>query len=122
VARACVCNHRGLLRRGYASAPTHRLHHRRADDRSDPWCGNSFPHLFGYRNYETNDNNSCNNALVAIITSDERWYNNHHADPNSASNQRHWWEIDLTYLPLRLLVLLGLAWDVQLPKRTETAV
>jgi len=79
------------------------------------WCGNSFPHLFGYRNYETSDN-SRNNALVAIITSGEGWHNNHHADPNSASNQRHWWEIDLTYLLLRLLVLLGLAWDVQLPK------
>ena len=38
------------------------------------------------------------------------------ADPNSATNQRHWWEIDLTYLFLRGLVLLGLAWDVQLPK------
>ena len=80
------------------------------------WCGNSFPHLFGYRNYETNDN-SRNNALVAIITSGEGWHNNHHAEPGSASNQRNWWEIDLTYLLLRLLVLLGLAWDVQLPKR-----
>ncbi len=81
------------------------------------WCGNSFPHLFGYRNYETNDN-SRNNAWVAIITSGEGWHNNHHAEPASASNQRHWWEIDLTYLLLRLLVLLGLAWDVQLPKRS----
>jgi fatty-acid desaturase len=80
------------------------------------WCGNSFPHLFGYRNYETNDN-SRNNALVAIITSGEGWHNNHHAEPGCASNQRHWWEIDLTYLLLRLLVLLGLAWDVQLPQR-----
>jgi fatty-acid desaturase len=80
------------------------------------WCGNSFPHLFGYRNYETNDN-SRNNAWVAIITSGEGWHNNHHAEPGCASNQRHWWEIDLTYLLLRLLVLLGLAWDVQLPKR-----
>ena len=44
------------------------------------WCGNSFPHLFGYRNYETGDN-SRNNAWVAIITSGEGWHNNHHADP-----------------------------------------
>jgi fatty-acid desaturase len=80
------------------------------------WCGNSFPHVFGYRNYPTNDN-SRNNALVAIITSGEGWHNNHHAEPSSASNQRHWWEIDLTYLLLRLLVLLGLAWDVKLPKQ-----
>jgi fatty-acid desaturase len=80
------------------------------------WCGNSFPHLFGYRNYETNDN-SRNNAWVAVITSGEGWHNNHHAEPNSACNQRHWWEIDLTFLLLRLLMLVGLAWDVQLPKR-----
>ncbi|SDR84706.1 acyl-CoA desaturase [Bradyrhizobium canariense] len=80
------------------------------------WCGNSFPHMFGYRNYETNDN-SRNNALVAIITSGEGWHNNHHAEPGSASNQRHWWEIDLTYLLLQVLVQFGLAWDVQLPKR-----
>jgi fatty-acid desaturase len=80
------------------------------------WCGNSFPHLFGYRNYETDDN-SRNNMLVAIITNGEGWHNNHHADPSSASNQHRWWEFDLTYLFLRLLVLLGLAWDVQLPKR-----
>jgi fatty-acid desaturase len=79
------------------------------------WCGNSFPHLFGYRNYETDDN-SRNNMLVAIITNGEGWHNNHHADPSSASNQHRWWEFDLTYLFLRLLVLLGLAWDVQLPK------
>jgi fatty-acid desaturase len=79
------------------------------------WCGNSFPHLFGYRNYETDDN-SRNNMLVAIITNGEGWHNNHHADPSSASNQHRWWEFDLTYLFLRLLVLLGVAWDVQLPK------
>lgn len=85
------------------------------------WCGNSFPHLFGYRNYETGDN-SRNNAWVAIITSGEGWHNNHHAEPNSATNQRHWWEIDLTYQVLRLLVLLGLAWDVQLPQRKPSPV
>jgi stearoyl-CoA desaturase (delta-9 desaturase) len=79
------------------------------------WCGNSFPHVFGYRNYQTDDN-SRNNALVAIITSGEGWHNNHHAEPQSASNQRRWWEIDLTYLLLRLLVRLGLAWDVKLAK------
>jgi fatty-acid desaturase len=84
------------------------------------WCGNSFPHLFGYRNYETGDN-SRNNAWVAIITSGEGWHNNHHAEPGSASNQRQWWEIDLTYMLLQLLVLLGLAWDVQLPKRLPGA-
>jgi stearoyl-CoA desaturase (delta-9 desaturase) len=80
------------------------------------WCGNSFPHLFGYRNYQTNDN-SRNNAWVAIITNGEGWHNNHHADPSSASNQRHWWEMDLTFYFLRGLALLGLAWDIKLPRK-----
>jgi stearoyl-CoA desaturase (delta-9 desaturase) len=80
------------------------------------WSGNSFPHLWGYRNYETNDN-SRNNFLVAMITSGEGWHNNHHADPNSASNSHRWWELDLTYLFLRLLVFFRLAWNVKLPSR-----
>jgi stearoyl-CoA desaturase (delta-9 desaturase) len=84
------------------------------------WSGNSFPHLWGYRNYETNDN-SRNNILVAIITSGEGFHNNHHADPNSASNGHRWWEIDLTYLVLRVLVLMGVAWDVILPKSSSNA-
>lgn len=54
-------------------------------------------------------------ACRAIAT--EGWHNNHHADPSSATNQRRWWEIDLTYLFLSGLALVGLAWDVQLPKR-----
>jgi len=81
------------------------------------WCGNSFPHLFGYRNYETDDN-SRNNILVALITSGEGWHNNHHAHPSSATNQHRWWEIDLTYLLLCLLVRTGLAWDVKKPRRS----
>ncbi|HEY2135194.1 MAG TPA: fatty acid desaturase [Xanthobacteraceae bacterium] len=84
------------------------------------WSGNSFPHLWGYRNYETGDN-SRNNFLVALITSGEGWHNNHHGDPNSASNQHRWWELDLTYQFLRLLVLVGLAWNVGLPKRRFAA-
>ncbi|MGZ5871547.1 MAG: acyl-CoA desaturase [Bradyrhizobium sp.] len=84
------------------------------------WSVNSFSHVFGYQNYETNDN-SRNNAWVAFITNGEGWHNNHHAEPSSASNRRHWWEFDLTYLILRLLVLVGLAWDVQLPQRPVKA-
>jgi len=80
------------------------------------WSVNSFAHAFGYRNYETGER-SRNNIWVAIVTSGEGWHNNHHAEPASACNQRHWWEIDLTYWLLCLLVLVGLAWDVQLPTR-----
>ncbi|MGC2025288.1 MAG: acyl-CoA desaturase, partial [Bradyrhizobium sp.] len=62
-----------------------------------------------------------NNVLVAILASGEGWHNNHHSDPSCASNRRHWWEIDLTYLLLRLFVALGLAWDVQMPTRAPEA-
>ncbi len=80
------------------------------------WTVNSLAHAFGYQNYDTGDY-SRNNFFVAIITSGEGWHNNHHSEPCSACNQRQWWEIDLVYLLLRLLVLVGLAWDVQMPQR-----
>jgi fatty-acid desaturase len=81
------------------------------------WSVNSLAHVFGYQNYDTGDH-SRNNVLVAILASGEGWHNNHHSEPGCACNQRHWWEIDLTYLLLRLFVLVGLAWDVQLPTRS----
>ncbi len=80
------------------------------------WTVNSLAHAFGYQNYDTGDR-SRNNWLVAVLASGEGWHNNHHAEPGAACNQRYWWEIDLTYWLLCLLVLLGLAWDVQHPKR-----
>ncbi len=85
------------------------------------WTGNSFPHLYGYRNYETNDN-SRNNFIVGIITNGEGWHNNHHSDPNSASNSHRWWEFDLTYLFLRLLAAVGLAWNINTPGRLAEQV
>ena len=54
------------------------------------WSVNSLTHLFGYRNYET-DENSQNNWLVAMLTVGEGWHNNHHHDQASASNQHKWW-------------------------------
>jgi stearoyl-CoA desaturase (delta-9 desaturase) len=84
------------------------------------WTVNSLAHVFGYQNYDTGDH-SRNNWLVAVLASGEGWHNNHHAEPSCACNQRHWWEIDLTYLLLRLFVLVGLAWDVQMPTRRPGA-
>jgi stearoyl-CoA desaturase (delta-9 desaturase) len=81
------------------------------------WSVNSFAHVFGYQNYDTGDH-SRNNWYVALLTSGEGWHNNHHAEPSSACNQRHWWEIDLVYYLLRMLVVFGLAWDVQMPSRS----
>jgi stearoyl-CoA desaturase (delta-9 desaturase) len=78
------------------------------------WSINSVTHIWGYRNYETSDA-SRNHALTAWLSSGEGWHNNHHADPRSARHGHKWWEIDTTWMVIRLLMLLGLAEKVVLP-------
>ena len=80
------------------------------------FCINSLSHVRGTKRYVTGDD-SRNNWVLAFFTMGEGWHNNHHAYQSSARQGFRWWEIDLTYLLLRLLVLFGLAWDVQLPNR-----
>jgi len=75
------------------------------------WFVNSWAHMWGYRNYETTDD-SRNNWLVAILAFGEGWHNNHHAYPRMASQGHKWWEIDTTYMVIRLMKWTGLAWDV----------
>ena len=84
------------------------------------WSVNSLTHLFGYRNYETTDN-SRNNWLVGLFAVGEGWHNNHHADPASASVWHRWWEVDLTYVVIRMLQAVGLAWDVIEPRHKRVA-
>jgi stearoyl-CoA desaturase (delta-9 desaturase) len=78
------------------------------------WSVNSVTHLWGYRNYET-DESSRNNVIVGILANGEGWHNNHHADPRSARHGHLWWELDLTWLMIRLLAALGLAREVATP-------
>jgi stearoyl-CoA desaturase (delta-9 desaturase) len=80
------------------------------------WAVNSVTHLWGYRNYET-DENSRNNFVVGYTSMGEGWHNNHHADPRSARHGHRWWELDVTYWTIRLLGLLGLATDIVEPNR-----
>jgi len=84
------------------------------------WSVNSLTHLFGYRNYQT-DENSRNNWLVALVTVGEGWHNNHHHDQTCASNQRRWWELDISYYEIKLLQWLGLARDVVPPREQRVA-
>lgn len=78
------------------------------------WSVNSVTHLWGYRNYAT-DEQSRNNVLIGLISNGEGWHNNHHADPRSAAHGHRWWEFDVTYLTIKLLALVGLARDVVMP-------
>jgi fatty-acid desaturase len=84
------------------------------------WSVNSLAHIWGYRNYET-DEDSRNNMFVAVITSGEGWHNNHHADPRAAKHGHRWWELDGIYLAIRFLAMVGLAQNVVMPNPRLTA-
>jgi len=77
---------------------------------------NSLSHVFGRRRYETGDL-SRNNWALALLTTGEGWHNNHHHYQSSARQGFHWWQIDITYLLLRLMAVVGLIWDVREPPR-----
>ncbi len=80
------------------------------------WSVNSVTHLWGYRNFDTQDG-SCNNWLVGLVSNGEGWHNNHHAEPRCAAHGRRWWELDVSYLTIRALEIVGLASEVVRPKR-----
>jgi stearoyl-CoA desaturase (delta-9 desaturase) len=84
------------------------------------WLVNSATHVWGYRSHETRDT-STNLWWVAIITYGEGWHNNHHAFQTSARHGMRWWEIDATYLAIRVMSFLGIARKVKLPKLTHAA-
>jgi stearoyl-CoA desaturase (Delta-9 desaturase) len=74
---------------------------------------NSLAHRWGTRRYKTNDD-SRNNAFLALITFGEGWHNNHHHFPGSASQGFKWWELDMTYLALKTMSVFGLVWDLKM--------
>ena len=78
------------------------------------WLVNSATHLWGPRRFKTTDD-SRNLWWVALLTFGEGWHNNHHAHPTSARHGLAGYELDITWLQIRLLEKLGLAWDVRLP-------
>jgi stearoyl-CoA desaturase (delta-9 desaturase) len=78
------------------------------------WFVNSASHLWGYRNFETKEE-SRNNWWVALISWGEGWHNNHHAFQRSATFGLRWFELDLTYLTIKALSLVGLARNIQVP-------
>jgi stearoyl-CoA desaturase (delta-9 desaturase) len=73
---------------------------------------NSIAHIWGTRPFPTADD-SRNNALLALLTLGEGWHNNHHYCRSSCAQGVRWWEVDATYLGLRLLAALGIARDLR---------
>lgn len=79
------------------------------------WFVNSATHKWGYRNYETADR-STNTWWVGLLSFGEGWHNNHHAQPDAAPTGRNWWEFDLTWQVIKVMKVLGLAWDIKMPQ------
>ncbi len=79
------------------------------------WSVNSVCHLWGRRPFRSGDQ-SRNNFLFAVLALGEGWHNNHHAFPTSARHGLRWWQPDVSYWIIRGLALVGLAWNVKLPR------
>jgi stearoyl-CoA desaturase (delta-9 desaturase) len=80
------------------------------------WLVNSATHTWGYRNFETKDD-SRNLWWVGLTAFGEGWHNNHHAWPRSARHGMKPWEFDISWITIRFLQMLGLAYDIRLPGR-----
>lgn len=80
------------------------------------WSANSVCHRFGTRRFPTRDE-SRNNIVVAVLTFGDGWHHNHHYLPSSARHGFRWWEIDVNFLVLKFLALLGVVWHLRLPPR-----
>ena len=78
------------------------------------WSINSVCHLFGKRNYVSGDG-ARNNLFCGIFACGEGWHNNHHAFPTSARHGLEWWQFDSSWIIIRTMQALGLAWNVRLP-------
>lgn len=75
---------------------------------------NSLSHVFGRRRYATSDT-SRNSLILALLTLGEGWHNNHHYYQSSTKQGFFWWELDISYLILRGLALIGVVWDLRVP-------
>lgn len=81
---------------------------------------NSICHMYGSRRFETQDE-SRNNAAIALLTGGEGNHNNHHANAKAAYHGLTWREYDLTGYVIRALAAIGLVWDVHQPSPKQIA-
>jgi stearoyl-CoA desaturase (delta-9 desaturase) len=84
------------------------------------WSINSICHVWGTRPFRSHDH-SRNNLFFGVFGMGEGWHNNHHAFPTSAKHGLRWWELDASYLIIRTLGLVGLAWNIKVPDAARLA-
>jgi len=79
------------------------------------WLVNSATHMWGSRRFKTRDD-STNLWWVALLTFGEGWHNNHHAHPVSAKHGLAWYELDMNWIGISFLRMVGLASDIKVAK------
>lgn len=56
---------------------------------------NWYCHLYGYKNYQMDNDKATNSIWSGYLTMGEGWHNNHHAEPNNWRLGHKWWELDI---------------------------
>ena len=78
---------------------------------------NGLGHWAGGQNFQ---NTAYNSRVLAWLTGGESLHNNHHAFPRSPKFSLHWFELDPSWVAIRLLAALRLVAIVGAPLRTRT--
>jgi stearoyl-CoA desaturase (delta-9 desaturase) len=84
------------------------------------WSVNSICHIFGKRDFHSDDD-SRNNAIFGILSHGEGWHNNHHAFPTSARHGLQWWQWDTSWMVIRLMKAVGIVWNSRGPSEKAMA-
>ena len=87
------------------------------------WAVNSAAHMFGYKNFKLDNDLSTNCWWVGLLAYGEGWHNTHHAFPKSARHGLKLWEVDMTWMAIVVLKILGLATNIkvaELDPQSET--
>lgn len=84
------------------------------------WSVNSVCHIWGAKPFRTHDE-SRDNPIVGVLALGEGWHNSHHAFPTSARHGLGWWKLDLSYLVIRAMALVGLASEIRVPNARRLA-
>lgn len=82
-----------------------------------PLCLNVVCHWpkAGYKNFVTRDD-GLNVWWVGLLGLGEGWHNNHHAFPGSAQTGLRWFELDISWLTIKLARRLGLVSFANVPR------
>lgn len=73
---------------------------------------NSLAHVFGKRRFDTDDD-SRNNIWLAFLTLGEGWHNNHHRYPAATRQGFYFWELDISFMLIKVFSYIGLAKDLK---------